>query len=184
MCAALSNDGLLLHKPLIGPYNTERLIYFLDDLHNRLVPAEERGASNSHTFIVVWDNVAFHHSAAVTDWFAAHPKMSVLYLPPYSPFLNPIEEFFSLRGGRRFMTTIHTLIATDSGADPPSSRQLRCTVRLCSVIRPEYAPPPDRALSVSRLITDTARILHPNALFFLSIFFYRCLLSQKSSSSE
>lgn len=95
MCAALSNDGVLLHKPLIGPYNTERLISFLDDLHNRLVPAEERGAGNSPTFVVVWDNVAFHHSAAVTDWFAAHPRMLVLFLPPYSPFLNPIEEFFS-----------------------------------------------------------------------------------------
>jgi hypothetical protein len=34
MCAALSTDGLLLHKPLTGPYNTERLSYFLDDLHN------------------------------------------------------------------------------------------------------------------------------------------------------
>ena len=31
MCAALRNNGLLLHKPLIGPYNTERLIYFLDE---------------------------------------------------------------------------------------------------------------------------------------------------------
>ena len=55
-CAALSKDGLLLHKPLIGPYNTERLIYFLDDLHNRLVPAVEKGARNSPTFVVVWDN--------------------------------------------------------------------------------------------------------------------------------
>lgn len=62
MCAALSNDGLLLHKPLIGPYYTERLISFLDDLHNQLVPAEERVTSNSPNFIVVWDNVAFHHS--------------------------------------------------------------------------------------------------------------------------
>ncbi len=78
LCATLSNDGLLLQKPLIGPYNTERPISFLDDLHNRHVPAEERGPSNSSTFIVVWDNVAFHHSAAVTDWFAAHSKMSVL----------------------------------------------------------------------------------------------------------
>ena len=88
MCAALSNDGLLLHKPLIGPYNKERLVSFLDELHNQLVPAEERGARNCPTFVVVWDNVAFHH-------FAAHPRMSVLFLPPYFPFLNPIEEFFS-----------------------------------------------------------------------------------------
>ncbi len=94
MCAALSNFALT--QPFIGPYNTEKLIYFLNDLHNRLVPAEERGASNSSTFIGVWDNVAFQHSAAVTDWFAAHSRMSVLYLPPYSPFLNLIEEFFSV----------------------------------------------------------------------------------------
>jgi hypothetical protein len=26
MCAAISSDGWLLHKPLIGTYNTERLI--------------------------------------------------------------------------------------------------------------------------------------------------------------
>lgn len=55
MCSALSDDGLLLHKPLIGPYNTERLISVLDDLHIRLVPEEDRrrGASNSPTFVVV-----------------------------------------------------------------------------------------------------------------------------------
>lgn len=77
-------------------YNTERLISFLNDFHNQLVPAGERGQrARNKTFVVVWDNVAFRHSAAVTDWFAAHPKMTVLFLPPYSPFLNPTEEFFS-----------------------------------------------------------------------------------------
>lgn len=62
----------------------------------QLVPAGKIGqrAINS-TFVVVCDNVAFHHSAAVTAWFTAHPRISVLFLPPYSPFLNPIEEFFS-----------------------------------------------------------------------------------------
>ena len=92
---APSNDGLQLHNPLLDPYNTERLISFLEELHDWLVPADERGKINSPNFIVVWDNVAFHHSAAVTDWFAAHPRMSVLFLPPYIPFLNPKEEFFS-----------------------------------------------------------------------------------------
>ncbi len=28
-------------------------------------------------------------------WFTAHPRMVSLFFPPYSPFLNPIEEFFS-----------------------------------------------------------------------------------------
>lgn len=67
MCAAISSDGLLLHIPLIGPYNTERLITFMDDLYGRLVPGEERGQvrRNVQTFVIVWDNVAFHHARAV-----------------------------------------------------------------------------------------------------------------------
>uniref|UniRef100_A0A3P9HJY0 Protein kinase domain-containing protein n=1 Tax=Oryzias latipes TaxID=8090 RepID=A0A3P9HJY0_ORYLA len=28
-------------------------------------------------------------------WFTTHPRMFILFLPPYSPFLNPIEESFS-----------------------------------------------------------------------------------------
>lgn len=41
MCAAMANDGLLLNTPLIGPYNTERLIAFLEQLYAQLVPAEQ-----------------------------------------------------------------------------------------------------------------------------------------------
>ncbi len=39
--------------------------------------------------------LAFHRSALVQNWFHQHPQFTVQYLPPYSPFLNPIEEFFS-----------------------------------------------------------------------------------------
>lgn len=69
MCAAISTDGLLLHRPIIGPYNTERLLAFLHDLYGRVVLGEERDAErrNQPTFIIVWDNVAFHHSRAVTE---------------------------------------------------------------------------------------------------------------------
>ncbi|XP_039890851.1 uncharacterized protein LOC120735527 [Simochromis diagramma] len=111
MCAATSTDGPLLHRPLIGPYNTERLLAFLHDLYGRVVLGEERDAErrNQPTFITVWDNVAFHHSRAVTEWFAAHPRMESLFLPPYSPFLNPIEEFFSSVEGGRFTTIIHMI---------------------------------------------------------------------------
>jgi transposase len=40
------------------------------------------------------DNVAFHKTIAVRSQIeqAGH---QVLYLPPYSPFLNPIEQLFS-----------------------------------------------------------------------------------------
>ena len=45
-------------------------------------------------FTVVWDNVSFHRSALVQNWFQHHPQFTILYLPPYSLFLNPIDEFF------------------------------------------------------------------------------------------
>ncbi|KAJ8346955.1 hypothetical protein SKAU_G00283560 [Synaphobranchus kaupii] len=46
MCAAISNNGALLHKCEIGPYNTDRLLLFLEDLHERLVPEAERGQNH------------------------------------------------------------------------------------------------------------------------------------------
>ena len=64
---------------------------FLDRLYNITA------VNNMHQmqYIVIWDNVSFHHSALVQNWFQHHPHFTILYLPPYSPFLNPIEEFFS-----------------------------------------------------------------------------------------
>ncbi|XP_038549740.1 uncharacterized protein LOC119883247 [Micropterus salmoides] len=47
------------------------------------------------TYVIVWDNVRFHHAHVVQACFQAHAQFTTLYLPPYSPFLNPIEEFFS-----------------------------------------------------------------------------------------
>ena len=63
MRAALSNDSLLLYKPLIGPYNTERLISFLYNLHNQLVAAGERGQrARNTTFVVVWHSTTLLQS--------------------------------------------------------------------------------------------------------------------------
>ncbi|XP_051538153.1 uncharacterized protein LOC127431665 [Myxocyprinus asiaticus] len=42
-CATISNNGALLHKCEIGPYNTDHLLLVLEDLHERLVPEVERG---------------------------------------------------------------------------------------------------------------------------------------------
>jgi transposase len=44
--------------------------------------------------VVVMDNLAAHKVAGVQDAIQA-VGASVLYLPPYSPDLNPIEQFFA-----------------------------------------------------------------------------------------
>nr|XP_023660024.1 uncharacterized protein LOC111839919 [Paramormyrops kingsleyae] len=97
MCAAISENGVSTHIPHIGPYNTQLLLAFLNALYRDLIPEQERGVVRPHlpNYVVVWDNVSFHRTNSVRDWFAAHERITVEFLPPYSPFLNPIEEFFS-----------------------------------------------------------------------------------------
>ncbi|XP_036933440.1 insertion element IS630 uncharacterized 39 kDa protein-like [Acanthopagrus latus] len=91
LCAAITQNGVLLRHASMGPYNTAHILTFLDQLHNILTVNQIQQMQ----YIVIWDNVSFHCSAQVHNWFQQNPQFSVLYLPPYSPFLNPIEEFFS-----------------------------------------------------------------------------------------
>ena len=88
MCAAISEDGVVGRSPRIGSYNAALLVGFLDEL-------SQVCSADGVTYVVVWDNVRFHHAQLVQAWFQAHPQFTALYLPPYSPFLNPIEELFS-----------------------------------------------------------------------------------------
>ena len=62
MCTAISENGVVTHIPSLGPYNTQKLLVFLDRLHSDLIPLHERGLVGPHlpTFVIVWDNVSFH----------------------------------------------------------------------------------------------------------------------------
>jgi transposase len=42
--------------------------------------------------IMVVDNVRFHHAKLLKKWLLKNPKIELVYLPPYSPELNPIER--------------------------------------------------------------------------------------------
>ncbi len=110
MCAANSENGVSTAIPHIGPYNTQLLLAFLNTLYRDLIPEQERGLVRPHSpnYVVVWDNVSFHRTNIVRDWFAAHERIAVAFLPPYSPFLNPIEKF-SQHGGGKYMIIEHKI---------------------------------------------------------------------------
>ena len=95
MCAAMNHHGILHKHVQLGPYNTDRLLTFLEDLHNQLVPPDHIDDPQRINYVIIWDNVSFHRAGLVRQWFQDHPHFTMLFLPPYSPFLNPIEEFFS-----------------------------------------------------------------------------------------
>jgi transposase len=44
--------------------------------------------------VLVMDNASFHHIERISD-MCADAGVKLVYLPPYSPDLNPIEEFFA-----------------------------------------------------------------------------------------
>lgn len=71
-----------------SPCNTEKVCLFLKEFIQCL------NQKNIFRGIFVLDNVKFHHSQAVNNVLYG-TQFTFLFLPPYSPFLNPIENSFS-----------------------------------------------------------------------------------------
>ena len=57
-------------------------------MENMLLKTIKRGA------VIVIDNAKFHRAKAL-EKLAKAAGCSILFLPPYSPDLNPIEQFWS-----------------------------------------------------------------------------------------
>ena len=70
-------------------FNAESLQRFLE----RLLTHRSRGKH----LIFVLDNAKYHHARALQPWLRQHRKvLTLLFLPPYSPELNPIERVWKL----------------------------------------------------------------------------------------
>ena len=79
-------NGETAYTTYSGGTTSERLI---DYLRNVLIP------TLSSDSIVVMDNMRSHHTQAVKD-LLEQAGVQYLYLPPYSPDLNPIEKMWSI----------------------------------------------------------------------------------------
>lgn len=83
-CAAISMNGLVHQRSKFLAYNQDEFVIFLDEMYEKL--------SESKKYVAIMDNVRFHKTERVREWFDSKPNIHVLYLPPYSPMLNAIEE--------------------------------------------------------------------------------------------
>jgi transposase len=83
--AGLRHDGIIAPLVLDGAMNGEAFLSWVEQF---LTPALKPGD------IVIMDNLSAHKVAGVADAIEA-VKAELLYLPPYSPDLNPIEMLFS-----------------------------------------------------------------------------------------
>lgn len=61
----------------------------IDYLKNVLIPTLSKGD------VIIMDNMRSHHVKAVREAIE-DAEMTLLYLPPYSPDLNPIEQMWSI----------------------------------------------------------------------------------------
>jgi len=85
---AYSQDGIVLSRVFQG--STDGFVF--EEFIEQLLPF--CGRFPEPKSVLVMDNVSFHHTERVAQLcFDAGVKL--VYLPPYSPDLNPIEEFFA-----------------------------------------------------------------------------------------
>jgi len=83
--AGLRSTGLIAPFVLDGPMTGEAFRAYVEQF---LAPVLAAGD------VVVMDNLGAHKVAGVAEAIAASGA-SILYLPPYSPDLNPIEQVFA-----------------------------------------------------------------------------------------
>jgi transposase len=88
ICSAISKNSPFYYEMLNVPFNAQRFTIFIENILSRL---NQHGIKNA---VLIMDNVPFHKNMKVKNIIEAAGH-NILLLPPYSPFLNPIENMFS-----------------------------------------------------------------------------------------
>jgi transposase len=85
LIGAIDRDGLFASLTFRGATDTAAMKVFVKEV---LLPELNPGDC------VIWDNLAVHKTRVVQDLFT-EADVELLFLPPYSPDLNPIEMCWS-----------------------------------------------------------------------------------------
>ena len=88
----MSVDGLYNVHLAEGTVNGSKFEEFVKSL---LIPILNPFNWNNKHSIVVMDNASIHHVENVYKLIEEQAGAKLIYLPPYSPDLNPVEEAFS-----------------------------------------------------------------------------------------
>ena len=86
LISALSINGLVAPFEFEGYLNTHTFYYYLKDI---LIPYSKPGQ------VLVMDNLSSHKSEIIQELLEEN-NIKVIYLPAYSPTLNPIEMCWSV----------------------------------------------------------------------------------------
>ncbi len=114
-----------------SPFNGESFLRFLKTLL--------RHRARGKRLVLILDNAKYHHARALQPWLHQQREvLTLLFLPPYSPELNPIERVWKLT--RRLATHNRHFPALDDVIDAVTERFAlwakpnRQLARLCAII--------------------------------------------------
>jgi transposase len=98
-----------------------------------------RHRSRDRRMVAVLDNAPYHHAAALRPLLHKYrPVLSLLFLPPYSPQLAPIERLWKLARRlathNRYFATLDELIAAVGDCFDRWSKPNPMLRRLCGII--------------------------------------------------
>ena len=124
-------DGKLVTSKPEGRFDAETCWRFLRQLRR---VARRRGRN----VVVIVDNAKYHHAKLHLDWRRAQRRDFVLlFLPPYSPQLNPIERVWKLLRRlwlhNRYFPTLAELIEIVDAQFATWARPNPILRRLCSI---------------------------------------------------
>jgi transposase len=85
LIGGMSIDGLIATMSIVGSVNTDVFLFYIQEI---LIPQLWVGA------IIVMDNLPVHHAVVVREAIEV-VGAKVVFLPPYSPDLSPIELCWS-----------------------------------------------------------------------------------------
>jgi transposase len=85
----------LIYRPIIHRDHKAggRRSFAWTDYRDLLIAAHQQ---LGRPIVLVWDNLNVHRDARIRAFAEAHDWITIYYLPPYSPQLNPVEGIWSL----------------------------------------------------------------------------------------
>lgn len=90
----ISNNGLIHYNLIDGTYNSHNFKLFMEELNVSLNsnPNFAQKLKNAEVTVIM-DNAKIHTSKS-SRRSLRKGRINILYLPPYSPFFNPIEQLW------------------------------------------------------------------------------------------
>ena len=106
-----------------GSYNTESLVWFLDDLRRHF-----RGSK----VILVWDGLPAHRSRAMSEYLHGQRRwLTVERLPGYAPELNPVEYLWGNVKGQELANLCAENLGHTAAAFSNAMSRVRRSQQLC-----------------------------------------------------